>query len=142
MNMHEAPLSDPATSRRMSRQASRNTGPEVALRRALRALGLGYRIEAALPGLPRRRGDVMFVGAKVAVFVDGCFWHACPEHGTVPHTNTDWWKSKLAANVARDRTTDVHLKQIGWLPIRVWEHEDMQPAACRIAVAVRARRTR
>jgi len=84
----------------------------------------------------------MFVGAKVAVFVDGCFWHACPEHGTVPHTNTDWWKSKLAANVARDRTTDVHLKQIGWLPIRVWEHEDMQPAACRIAVAVRARRTR
>lgn len=104
MNMHEAPLSDPAASRRMSRQASRNTGPEVALRRALRALGLGYRIEAALPGLPRRRCDVMFVGAKVAVLVDGCFWHACPEHGTVPRTNTDWWKSKLEANVARDRT--------------------------------------
>lgn len=84
----------------------------------------------------------MFIGAKVAVFIDGCFWHACPDHGTVPRTNVSWWQSKLEANVSRDRATDAHLRQIGWLPIRVWEHEDMGVAASRIAAEVRARRAR
>lgn len=100
----------------------------------------GYRVELPLPGMPRRRCDIGFKGARVAVFVDGCFWHSCPVHATVPVRNREWWKEKLATNVARDRDTDSQLAEAGWMSIRVWEHEDMAAAAQRIAEAVRARR--
>lgn len=131
---------DRSTSRRMSLQKARNTAPEVSLRRQLRKLGLGYRIELSLPGMSRRRCDIAFIGAKVAVFVDGCFWHSCPVHATVPARNHDWWVEKLTTNVARDRATDQRLSEIGWLSIRVWEHECMDTAAKAIAEVVRQRR--
>ena len=124
----------------MSLQKVTNTTPEVDLRREIRKLGLGYRVELLLPGMPRRRCDIGFRRARVAVFVDGCFWHSCPVHATVPVRNREWWKEKLATNVARDRDTDRRLTAAGWMSIRVWEHEDMAAAAQRIAEAVRARR--
>lgn len=142
--MSESPglPSDEVTRARMARQRRRDTVPEVALRRALREEGLGYRVERPLPGMPRRRCDVMFVSARVAVFVDGCFWHRCPVHGTIPARNHGWWEAKLAKNVERDRTTDQHLGDIGWLSIRVWEHADMLHEASAIASEVRKHRGR
>jgi len=83
----------------------------------------------------------VFGTAKVAVFVDGCFWHRCPQHATDPRANAQWWRDKLDRNVARDRETDATLAAQGWLVVRVWEHEDAVAAAARIAEAVRARRS-
>ncbi len=85
----------------------------------------------------RRRADIVFGPAKVAVYVDGCFWHSCPEHATVPKNNREWWIEKLEANVARDRDTDRQLAEAGWQVIRVWEHEDMESAADRVMQLVR-----
>lgn len=106
----------------------------------MHALGLRYRVEAPLAGMPRRRADVLFRGSRVAVFVDGCFWHSCPEHATVPVANGSWWATKLAGNAARDRDTDARLAEQGWLSVRVWEHEDMAIAASAIRHIVRSRR--
>lgn len=117
------PTTDAATSRRMSRQRTRDTAPEVALRRALHRLGYRYLVDAPLPGMPRRRADIVFTARKVAVFVDGCFWHGCPEHGTWPVKNGAWWESKLKANLERDRDTTARLEEIGWTVVRIWEHE-------------------
>ncbi|WP_308738240.1 DNA mismatch endonuclease Vsr [Kocuria dechangensis] len=114
---------------RMSRQRRRDTEPEMLLRKELHRRGLRYRVDAKLPGMPRRRADVLFPRRKVAVFVDGCFWHACPLHATSPQTNSAWWRTKLEGNVARDRDTDQRLKQLGWTVLRFWEHEDMTLAA-------------
>jgi DNA mismatch endonuclease (patch repair protein) len=125
---------------RMQRQRRRDTRPELELRRALHAAGFRYRVERpVIPGM-RRRADVVFGPAKVAVFVDGCFWHMCPDHATFPKANADWWREKLERNRARDRDTDQLLHERGWLPVRVWEHEDMTEAAVRIAEIVRRRR--
>lgn len=88
--------SDEKTRARMARQRRRDTAPEIALRKALRQQGLGYRVERPLPGMPRRRCDVMFVSARVTVLVDGCFWHRCPTHGSLPTRNREWWEAKLA----------------------------------------------
>lgn len=123
----------------MSRQRSRDTQAEWSLRRLLHARGLRYRVDAVLPGLPRRRADILFVRQRVAVFVDGCFWHGCPEHKTAPKSNAAWWAIKLARNVERDRDTDTHLADIGWRVLRIWEHEDPECAADRVEAAVRAR---
>lgn len=120
----------------MQRQASRDTGPEMALRRALHALGLRYRLHH--PGLPGRP-DVALPAARLAVFVDGCFWHSCPEHGRTPRNNGGWWAAKLAANVERDRRKDAALAAAGWLPVHVWEHEEPGAAARRIAALWRRR---
>ena len=128
----------PATSARMSRQATRDTEPELLLRRELHRLGLRYRVDHALPGMPRRRADILFTRAKVAVFVDGCFWHGCPEHKTAPANNAAWWSAKLARNVERDRETDEHLSSLGWTVLRVWEHENMIRAATDIERIVRS----
>ena len=76
--------------------------------------------------------DVLFGPARLAVFVDGCFWHRCPLHGTLPHNNRDWWEEKLAKNVDRDRDTDKELERNGWTVVRVWEHEDLVTAADRV----------
>ncbi len=101
----------------------RDTAPELALRRELHKRGLRYRVDAPpVPGL-RRRADLLFTRAKVAVFVDGCFWHVCPIHSTEPKANAPFWSEKLAANVARDRDTDRRLTEAGWAVVRVWEHE-------------------
>ena len=130
-------LTDPETSRRMSRQRRRDTDAELILRRLLHSRGLRYRVDQPIPGLPRRRADVTFSRQCVAVFVDGCFWHCCPEHKTVPVANGAWWATKLRQNVERDRATDAHLAGLGWTVIRVWEHEDPKLAADRIEQAVR-----
>lgn len=122
----------------MQRQPTRHTEPEMALRRALHARGVRYRLHhPSLPGRP----DVALPASRIAVFVDGCFWHSCPDHGRTPRNNAGWWADKLAANVARDRRKDAALAEIGWLAVHVWEHEDPARAAGRI-VALRKRRTR
>ncbi|MGW5674099.1 very short patch repair endonuclease [Streptomyces sp. NPDC003860] len=125
----DVPVPRDANARKVMRaQRSRDTAPELALRRALHALGLRYRVDLPLPGLPRRRADVTFARWRTAVFVQGCFWHACPRHLHAPKHNAEWWWSKLRSNVARDRATDAHLVRIGWLPLRIWEHEAVGPA--------------
>lgn len=124
----------------MQNTPTRDTPAEIALRRRLHALGLRYRIDVPpLPGL-RRRADVVFRSARVAVFVDGCFWHRCPVHGSDPKANSVWWKAKLDRNVERDRETDRALIDAGWLPIRIWEHENSGAAAAVVARAVAERR--
>ena len=102
-------------------------------------LGLRYDLQVRVPGNNRRRMDVAFTRRKVAVFVDGCFWHGCTEHGTRPRTNREWWDWKIARNKERDLDTDRLLEEAGWLSIRVWEHEDPAAAAERIATVVRSR---
>ncbi|KOV94415.1 DNA mismatch repair protein Vsr [Streptomyces sp. NRRL B-3648] len=124
----------------MSRQKSRNTEVEMALRRALHAAGLRYRVHRRpLKGM-RREADVLFGPAKVAVFVDGCFWHGCPQHATWPKANADFWRTKIEGNRRRDMDTDERLASAGWLAVRVWEHEDPVEAAARVVAFVRARR--
>jgi DNA mismatch endonuclease (patch repair protein) len=116
-----------------------DTGPEVALRSELHRRGLRFRKHArAVPGL-RCRGDVVFPAARVVVFVDGCFWHRCPDHRTDPRTNSAYWQAKLERNVARDRRNDAALAAAGWHVIRVWEHEPPAAAASLVEMAVRAR---
>jgi DNA mismatch endonuclease (patch repair protein) len=123
----------------MQKTAQRDTAPELRLRSALHMLGLRYRVQVApVKGL-RRRADVAFPRQRVAVFVDGCFWHACPEHVTIPKANRSWWEAKLRANKERDEDTDRRLRDAGWEPIRVWEHEDVTVAAGRIRSAIVAR---
>ncbi|MFF9273633.1 very short patch repair endonuclease [Streptomyces griseosporeus] len=130
----------PETRARMSRQRSRNTEIEMALRRALHAAGLRYRVHRKpLKGV-RREADVLFGPAKVAVFVDGCFWHGCPEHATWPRNNAEFWRAKIEGNRRRDHDTDERLASAGWLAVRVWEHEDPIEAAGRVRALVLARR--
>jgi DNA mismatch endonuclease (patch repair protein) len=121
----------------MVRQSRAGTRPEVAIRRKLYQRGLRYRVDVALPltGV-RRRADIAFLRRKVAVFVDGCYWHVCPTHATWPKASADWWRTKLEANVRRDRDTDARLAEAGWTVVRVWEHEDPAEAAARIEAVV------
>ena len=130
------PATDPATSARMSAQRRRDTKPEIALRRELHRRGLRYFVDRAPVKGVRRRADLVFPRRKVAVFVDGCFWHSCPQHATFPKNNAQWWTDKLAANVVRDRDTDARLAEQGWTVIRIWEHEDPLVAAVRVQKAL------
>lgn len=124
----------------MSEARRRDTAPELAVRRLLHARGLRYRVDAPLPGLPRRRADLRFAPARVAVFIDGCFWHGCPEHGVAPKANAEWWEDKIAANRRRDADTDAHLAAMGWLALRFWEHEPPASVADAVERSVRQRR--
>ena len=125
---------------RLSRTRRRDTAPERALRRSLHRRGLRFRIEKPVLPSVRRRVDVVFGPARVAVFVDGCFWHGCPEHVTWPKSNPDFWRAKIETNRMRDRDTDERLQAIGWRVVRIWEHEDPEDAADRIERLVRSRR--
>jgi DNA mismatch endonuclease (patch repair protein) len=112
-----------------------DTKPELALRKELHRRGLRFRKDAPLRQAERlRRVDIVFPGARLAVFVDGCFWHGCPEHGNKPRANTPYWSAKLARNVARDAQVDAELESAGWAVIRVWEHEGVQEAAERVEI--------
>lgn len=128
----------PGVRARMQRQRRRDTNPELELRRVLHARGLRYRVNWPVPGRVRRTIDIAFTRRKVAVFVDGCFWHACPAHATSPKANAEWWRTKLATNVARDRDTDELLREAGWTVVRIWEHEEPTAAARVIEKALRA----
>lgn len=124
----------------MQMQRTRDTAPELAVRRYLHASGLRYRVDRPpLRGL-RRRADIVFGPARVVVYVDGCFWHGCPQHGR-PSTaaNPAYWAEKMERNRARDSDTDLRLTEAGWAVVRVWEHEDPQKVARRVAELVRAR---
>ena len=114
--------SSDGTARSMRSNRGRDTGPELAVRRILHREGLRYRVDYPPLG-GRRRADIVFTRQRVAVFIDGCFWHACPTHGSSPRRNADYWVPKLARNVARDRETDSLLRDSGWTVLRFWEHE-------------------
>lgn len=123
----------------MQRQLSRNTAPEVVLRRELHRRGLRFRVHRRpLPDV-RREADIVFGPARVAVFVMGCFWHACPEHATWPKSNAIWWRAKLERNRGRDAETAALLAGRGWTAAIVWEHEDAVEAADRVERLVRER---
>jgi len=121
----------------MSVARRRDTKPEVDVRRLLHGRGLRYRVNYPVPGRPRRTIDIAFTRAHVAVFIDGCFWHRCPEHGTRPRSNADWWNGKLQRNVARDAHTSEELSARGWTVLRYWEHEDPVIVARTIESVVR-----
>jgi DNA mismatch endonuclease (patch repair protein) len=123
----------------MQRQRRKDTAPERALRSALHRQGLRFRVHRRPDPTLRRQADIVFASAKVAVFVNGCFWHGCQEHATWPRANADWWRAKIEGNRRRDLETDDWLTHAGWLPIRVWEHDDMNSAAELVAAAVRSR---
>jgi DNA mismatch endonuclease (patch repair protein) len=120
----------------MAAQRTSGTGPELALRSALHRRGLRYRVQRRpIPGV-RATADIVFTHAKVAVFVDGCFWHGCPVHATTPKANAAWWAKKLATNQARDRRTDETLRSAGWTVVRVWECEAPTAGAEKVANAL------
>jgi DNA mismatch endonuclease (patch repair protein) len=123
----------------MKSQRQRDTGAEIALRSLLHRHGLRFRVHYPLPQL-RRRADVAFPTLHIAIFVDGCFWHGCPDHGTWPKQNAEWWREKIEANQQRDANTDSTLNEQGWTVVRVWEHEDSEAAALRIERLVRSLR--
>jgi DNA mismatch endonuclease, patch repair protein len=130
--------SSPAARRRMKSTRQRDTICEVTLRSAIHRTGLRFRIQWQIPGT-RRRADVAFPSKKVVVFVDGCFWHMCPQHATWPKANEQWWRDKLMRNVERDRDTDALLESRGWLVLRFWEHDDMLQAAKKVAAVIAQR---
>lgn len=126
-------------SERLSRVRQRDTRAEMQIRSRLHAQGLRYRVDVRPLRNLRRRADVVFPRARVAVFVDGCFWHGCPTHATWPRNNAAWWKDKIEQNRRRDRDTDRALEEAGWTVVRVWEHEQPDEAAELIANVVRDR---
>lgn len=114
----------------------RDTKPELAVRSLIHRAGLRYRVDFAPLG-GRRRADIVFTRPRIAVFIDGCFWHSCPIHGTVPVSNEDYWRPKLARNVIRDHETDQQLVEAGWTVLRIWEHVAPAEAAAMIISEVR-----
>lgn len=137
------PASSPAARRVLQRNRRRDTAPELALRRRLHALGLRFLVDATPAGTSRRRrADVVLRGSRIAVLVHGCFWHRCPEHFHAPQANALWWELKFSSIESRDADTHRQLHPAGWLPVVVWEHEDMATAACAIAALDRTRRAR
>jgi DNA mismatch endonuclease (patch repair protein) len=116
----------------------RDTAPERALRSLLHAQGLRYRCDHPIITSRRRvRVDIAFTRARLAVFVDGCFWHLCPEHGQIPAANRSYWLPKLQRNVERDREVDHALRQAGWTVMRFWEHLSMDDAAAAVLRTLR-----
>lgn len=126
----------PGRSANMKANRRRDTKPELALRSALHAMGYRYRKDLRLD-LPQRRvrPDIVFTARKVAVFVDGCFWHACPDHGSKPKNNEWYWSPKLLKNVERDRAADAALAAAGWTVVRLWEHVPLEDAVAQVVAA-------
>lgn len=121
----------------MQAQRRKDTQPELALRKALHASGLRFRVNYPVPGSIRRTIDIAFTKRKVAVFVDGCFWHGCPKHGERPKNNAEWWDKKLASNKARDHETTQILEHNGWRVIRIWECVELAEALQGVLVNLR-----
>ena len=128
--MRERPAASSGTVRsRMSRQKRKDTEAEMSVRRILHARGLRYRVDVRPVPELRARGDIVWSGLRLIVFIDGCFWHGCPDHATRPRANAEWWAEKLDNNIRRDRRTDSELRKRGWTVLRFWEHENPEDVA-------------
>ncbi|WP_186214095.1 very short patch repair endonuclease [Burkholderia gladioli] len=134
MSFRDPPSAE--TSHRMAKVRQKATGAEVALRRELYRIGLRYRVDCAVLKKPRRVADIAFPGRRIAIFVDGCFWHGCPEHATWPKRNAEFWRQKIEANQRRDADTNERLRSLGWTVLRFWSHESPIDAAKVVANAV------
>lgn len=132
--------SSPAARRVMLANGPRDTAPELAVRSALHRAGLRFRKNCAPVATLRCEADVVFPRARVAVFVDGCFWHGCPRHRTYPRTNAEWWRRKIDTNRERDRRRTLELRSLGWVVVRVWAHETPARAVRRVRAAYLGRR--
>lgn len=141
MRIIPPPPSSPATTAVMRGNKGRDTRPEVALRSALHRRGLRFRCgRAVLAGDVRVRPDIVFVTERVAIFVDGCYWHGCPEHGTLPRANSDYWRQKFERNLARDRRVNEALRRAGWRVVRIWEHVGRDDAVAAVEDALNDQR--
>lgn len=134
--------SSPAARATMRSNTRRDTGPELRVRRLLHARGLRYRVDWPLPFNRRRRADIAFTAVKVTVFIDGCFWHGCPQHYIPPVSHREYWATKVDRNTARDRETTAQLTEQGWTVLRFWEHEPAETVARTIAKEVSRMRPR
>jgi DNA mismatch endonuclease (patch repair protein) len=123
----------------MQANRARDTTPELAVRSRLHALGLRYRVASSLPFDRRRRADIFFSRVRLYVFIDGCYWHGCPDHFVQPKTNVDFWFTKIAANRDRDRDTTARLEELGFAVRRFWEHQDPMAVAAEIQAIYVAR---
>lgn len=121
---------------RMAKVRQTGTGAEIAVRRELFRKGLRYRVDYEVLKKPRRVADIVFLRQKIAVFVDGCFWHGCPEHASWPKQNAEFWRQKIETNRARDKDTNERLRSLGWVVLRFWEHESPSDAVETIAKTV------
>ncbi|WP_230851315.1 very short patch repair endonuclease [Ralstonia solanacearum] len=120
----------------MAKVRQKGTDAEVALRREIFRLGLRYRVDYEVLKKPRRIADIVFPGRKIAIFVDGCFWHGCPEHATWPKRNAAFWRQKIEANRQRDADTNERLRSLGWTVLRFWSHQPPVEAARTVADTV------
>lgn len=120
----------------MQRQRRKDTRAELEVRRRLHAAGVRFRVDVKLESDLRTRADLAWRGRKLAVFIDGCFWHGCPLHSTQPKANSHWWRAKIASNVDRDRRADETLTDRGWRVLRFWEHEDPETVVAAIRAAL------
>jgi DNA mismatch endonuclease (patch repair protein) len=127
---------DPATQRRMSRTRQRDNAREVALRSILHRRGLRFRIHLRLLPGSTRTVDIVFVRARLAIFLDGCFWHGCPDHASWPKTNAEWWRNKIETNRQRDQNTHQRLCAGGWTVLRIWEHQSLDEAVACVVTAL------
>lgn len=130
------------TRRAMQANRSRDTAPELAVRRRVHAMGLRYRVNARPVPTLRRTADLVFPSERVAVFIDGCFWHGCPDHHRQPTANAAYWTAKVERNKARDRDTDAALATAGWRTLRFWAHEEPEQVAVAIRSVVEEARSR
>ena len=121
---------------RMKTTKRRDTAPELQLRSELDRRGLSYLVDHAVDIGRRRKADVVFLDSRVAVYVNGCYWHSCSDHGTTPKANTSWWSAKFEATRLRDAETDARLTEAGWVVLRFWEHDDLVAAASEVEAAV------
>jgi DNA mismatch endonuclease, patch repair protein len=137
-----SPATDPAVSRRMRATRRRDTSAEMRIRSALHRRGWRYRVDRRVEPDVRGRPDLAFTRERVAVFIDGCFWHGCPDHFSKPRTRTAWWSEKISQNRVRDRRTTVALEERGWTVLRIWEHSPTAEAVEQIEAALSASRSR
>lgn len=130
---------DRALAERMSRQRAKDTKLELDVRKGLHAMGLRFRIH--FPGVDCRYADIAFPRARLAIFIDGCFWHVCPEHGSKPKHNREWWDAKLSTNVDRDRDTNSRYEACGWTVLRFWEHVETARICAEISRVLKSSRS-
>jgi DNA mismatch endonuclease (patch repair protein) len=142
MSPYQPWASSAAARKVMQGNRGRDTVAELAIRRLVHARGLRYRVSARPEGDLRRTADLLFTRARVAVFIDGCYWHGCSEHFNLPVTNVDYWETKVGRNRSRDIETTAVLEERGWLVLRFWEHEVPTDVADVIETAVNERRVR